>query len=103
LSHIHSLTETDTSTAMLGISIEPIGELDAKQHQRTMQLQPSQHQTLDRVAKKMLRNFETYMLSHEAPLVNGTSAIPGTSVSRWANEFDRRIRFNPRFWEGIDT
>ena len=88
---------TIPSDGLLGISIEPLTQLE--QQVQPSNINPSTVASNVEFVSKMLNNFVNFVTSF-VQNVPGTSEqiVPLSVIQTWFNNFQRRILENPNFW-----
>jgi hypothetical protein len=103
---VHWALEASAEVAgQFGLAFEPLPELEALQAQRTTQVTPMQSAVLDRVGKTVVDDLSNFLASYSfeipptADRPEPLRAVPEQALNNWVAAFDRRLRFNRRFWE----
>jgi protein Hikeshi len=94
---------TDTSVnmnqALIGISIEPIHNINALIP--TAITQVSNLATFVQYTQKMLENFFNYAVSFSKDAPDRQSYVPMNVVQNWFNIFQKKLQQNPDFWKNL--
>jgi protein Hikeshi len=93
-----SLAPHHVSTAMVGISVEPVSQIDALVP--ATEAQPSNNvNSFVEFSQKMLENFYNYAASFSKSAPDGISYVPLNTLQNWFESFKRRLIINPNFWK----
>lgn len=99
-----SFTQLGSTTALIGVSVEPLSEL--VQQTPSADTQASTVESFAEFTQKMLENFFNYACSFavnptQAPLNPAESYIPASVLQQWYGNFQRRLQNNPNFWRAL--
>lgn len=86
------------SRGLIGISVEPIGNINALTPAAEAQTAAVQT-SLSEFTQKMLEHFYNYASSFAKDAPDGRSYVPLTTLQSWFESFKRRLEMNPNFWK----
>lgn len=86
------------SSAMVGISVEPIAQIDALTPATETQA-TSNVNSFAEFTQKMLENFYNYASSFAKDAPDGNQYVPFSTLQSWFENFKRRLAINPNFWK----
>lgn len=89
--------QSNFSSAMIGISVEPVSSIDALTP--ASETQTTNMNKFTEFTQKMLQNFYNYASSFSKDAPDGQSYIPLTTLQHWFENFKRRMEINPNFWK----
>ncbi|KAL0218880.1 hypothetical protein P9112_004533 [Eukaryota sp. TZLM1-RC] len=87
--------------AQIGIFIGAQDQITSELVNKTMfevQARPIVNLTTDQIGQKMLKDFSNYVSSFAKEGPNGQLFVETSVVDKWVANFERRCRFNPKFW-----
>ena len=85
------------NVAMIGISVEPIMQIDALVP--ASQAIASNVNSFTEFVQKMLQNFYNYASSFAKDAPDGQQYVPLITLQNWLENFKRRFELNPNFWK----
>ena len=85
------------NVAMIGISVEPILQIDALVP--ASQAFASNVNSFTEFVQKMLQNFYNYASSFAKDAPDGQQYVPLITLQNWLENFKRRFELNPNFWK----
>ncbi|KAG9391179.1 Protein of unknown function DUF775 [Carpediemonas membranifera] len=98
-------SSVEEAVGRLGLEIVPIQALEQLQQTKMENITPSQQGMLDRVGRKLFSNLQDFIQSHAAVMMTEggqmTEAVSSKAFDRWIESVNRRIRLNPKFWDGV--
>ena len=101
---MESLGQLSSTTALIGISVEPLSQLI--QQTPSTNTQASTVDSLTEFSQKMLENFFNYASSFAVTPAQGTMSladnyVPLGVVQQWYDNFLRKLQANPNFWKAL--
>ena len=99
---MESLASLAHTTALVGISVEPISQL--AQQTAPQNTQASTIDSHTEFSQKMLENFFNFASSFavvpgQVPINMTENYVPLSVVQRWYENFMRKMQTNPNFWK----
>ena len=82
---------------MIGISVEPIAQIDAMLP--ASQANANNLNSFTDFVQKMLQNFYNYASSFAKDAPDGQQYVPLITLQNWLDNFKRRFELNPNFWK----
>ena len=89
--------QTNLNVAMIGISVEPIAQIDAMLP--ASQANANNLNSFTDFVQKMLQNFYNYASSFAKDAPDGQQYVPLITLQNWLDNFKRRFELNPNFWK----
>ena len=101
---MESLGQISSTTALIGISVEPLSQL--VQQTPSSHTQASTVDSLTEFSQKMLENFFNYASSFavvpaQGPMNMTDNYVPLGVVQHWYENFQRKLQANPSFWKAL--
>ena len=96
---IDGLGGLSATTALIAVSVEPVGEI--VQQTPVSNSQASTADSFTEFTQKMLENFFNYISSFafQSPVNPAETYVPLPAVQQWFENFQRRLQANPNFWK----
>jgi len=96
-----SLNQTVRHNAMVGISVEPLVQLEGQTPAASAEA--ASVSTFCEFSKKMLENLFNYSSSFAVTASDmrtrpGDTFVPFSALQQWYTNFERRLQQNPYFW-----
>jgi hypothetical protein len=95
---LQSTESVHHTSAMIGISVEPLINIDALTPATSTSANNDINSFLD-YTQKMLENFYNYSASFVKDGGDGVQYVPFTCLQNWYSNFKRRLELNPNFWK----
>ncbi|KAL0233581.1 hypothetical protein PCE1_002095 [Barthelona sp. PCE] len=80
---------------------ESVREAIQEQHENLIEENTELNDLLDGIGSKIVSNLQDYLESYAVD-VEDITVIPLASLDEWVDNFNRKIRLNPRFWEDFE-
>lgn len=93
-----TVNPSHVSSAMVGISVEPIAQIDSLTPATEAQA-TSNINSFGEFTQKMLENFYNYASSFAKDAPDGNQYVPLSTLQNWFENFKRRLTLNPNFWK----